>query len=192
MPKKEIPAEGEEKGGMMRRIFASLTMMVIMTMAGTVIVAAKESKDATALMIAAEQGNKEMVESLLAKGEDINAKDSKGTTALMIAAEQGNKEIVELLLAKGADISAKDGKGKTALMIAAKKNRTEVMNLLQRAACHGTWVLGKQIGPTDTTLHYNPPRYSVNGTGEVGPLGLREELLVTHNPAQYVPAHCEN
>ncbi len=42
------------------------------------------------------------METLIAKGFDVNAKDSKGNTALMHATERGHMEIVQLLKQAGA------------------------------------------------------------------------------------------
>ena len=96
-------------------------------------VKAKDNDGKTALMYAAEKGQKETVELLLAKGADINAKDKYGKTALMYAARKGYKEIVELLLAKGADINAKDKYGKTALDYAKGKNKEKIVEYLKQA-----------------------------------------------------------
>lgn len=56
-------------------------------------------KGVTSLMLAAEKGNAEIVQLLLAKGKGFtNVQDKKGYTALMYAAKKGNAEIVKLLL----------------------------------------------------------------------------------------------
>ncbi|MCX6565317.1 MAG: tetratricopeptide repeat protein [Candidatus Aminicenantes bacterium] len=99
-----------------------------------------------ALIKAALEGQKEMVEQLIARGADINAKKvielpaAKGTdtnarkqiqlTPLLAAAIGGHKEIVELLLAKGADINAKNEGGATALLAAVSDGHKEVAELL--------------------------------------------------------------
>ena len=70
----------------------------------------------SALHQAAENGHKEIVEMLLAKGADINATDKYGSTALQYAAGNMQMEIFEmLLLAKGADVNASDENRLTAL-----------------------------------------------------------------------------
>lgn len=79
---------------------------------------------------AASRGNLAKVQSLLAKGAQVNAKDKAGATALHFAAASGNAEIVKELLAKGADVNVKDKEGTTPLREA--KNGV-VAELLRRA-----------------------------------------------------------
>jgi ankyrin repeat protein len=91
---------------------------------------ARDNLGWTALILASQNDNKEVVELLLANGADVNAKDKGGWTALMWASERGYKGIVELLLEKGADVNAKNNNGWTALMIASFYGRKEVVELL--------------------------------------------------------------
>jgi ankyrin repeat protein len=70
----------------------------------------KDNNGYTALMIASENGHKEVVELLLNKGANINYKNDDGYTALMLASAKGHKNIVELLLNKGAHIDYKNDK----------------------------------------------------------------------------------
>ena len=75
----------------------------------------------TALILAAENGHKEIVSALLSHGGiDVNAATSKGSTALMSAAYNGHTGIVSALLScEGIDINAVTSNGDTALMSAA-------------------------------------------------------------------------
>jgi ankyrin repeat protein len=86
----------------------------------------------TALIFAAEAGNKEIAELLLSKGADINAQDDEGKTALMSAAFYGRKETVNLLISKGADVNTKDNKGETALMKAESRNKGDIVQSLKQ------------------------------------------------------------
>lgn len=73
-----------------------------------------QESERTPLMLACLRGKKEAVQSLLAKGAEVNAKDSGGMTALMWASFSGQHDIVQHLLDKGADANMKDKDGQTA------------------------------------------------------------------------------
>ncbi len=51
-------------------------------------------------MYAASAGNKELVESLLANGADINDHDEQGNTALTVAKESKNKDLIKFVKEK--------------------------------------------------------------------------------------------
>lgn len=70
------------------------------------------------------------IDSILAKGVDVNAKTGKGVTPLMLASLQGNMSAVKALLDKGANVSEQDSSGMTALMAAAKLGHLEIVKLL--------------------------------------------------------------
>ena len=59
-------------------------------------------------MAASVNGHIDVVESLLAKGADINAKDRHGETALMLASYKGHRDVADLLEAHGAQVEEKD------------------------------------------------------------------------------------
>jgi len=89
----------------------------------------------TALMIAAQDGQSEVVEKLLAaQGINANLVQQDGFTALMIAAQYGHSEVVEkLLAAQGIDVNLVQQNGYTALMIAAQQGHSEVVEKLLAA-----------------------------------------------------------
>jgi ankyrin repeat protein len=104
----------------------------------------------TALMLAAEVGNTEIVKSLLDKGananitrtqngeiltdgpNDTSVKITRGTNSLNLAISSGNLETVRLLLPHVSKevLNTRDNNGMTPLMIAAKSNNTEMVNAL--------------------------------------------------------------
>ena len=110
--------------------------------------------DWTPLHFAAEAGQTDIVEYLIAKGADVNAENIKGETPIQFAADKGHKKVVKLLIEKGADFSlhlaarlgdiarvkssiedgadvnTKDIGGDTPLHIAAAKGHEEVVKLL--------------------------------------------------------------
>src|SRR5947208_1346100 len=58
------------------------------------------------LLEAAEAGQVERIQDLLAKGASVGARDKIGRTALMLAAIEGRVEAVKVLLEKGGDLNA--------------------------------------------------------------------------------------
>ena len=78
----------------------------------------------TFLMMAAKEGNVDVIKTLLGAKPKVGAQNTFGETALMLAAIKGHLEVVKLLLATGAQIYHA---GWTPLMYAASMNRLEVM-----------------------------------------------------------------
>ncbi len=86
-----------------------------------------------ALHQAAEEGNIEQIQSLIAGGVDINAPDSYGQTALERAAFEGRASVVELFLFKGARVNTRNRYGRTPLHVAAMRDFEDVARLLLAA-----------------------------------------------------------
>ncbi|XP_023560558.1 kinase D-interacting substrate of 220 kDa isoform X2 [Octodon degus] len=84
----------------------------------------------TPLMIAAEQGNLEIVKELIKNGANCNLEDLDNWTALISASKEGHMHIVEELLRCGVNLEHRDMGGWTALMWACYKGRTDVVELL--------------------------------------------------------------
>ena len=72
----------------------------------------------TALSVAIEHRNVDLVRSLVAAGANVNLTINAGTTPLMIAARKGDVAILKILFDANADVEAVDGFGKTALVYA--------------------------------------------------------------------------
>ncbi|GFR98468.1 LOW QUALITY PROTEIN: ankyrin repeat protein [Elysia marginata] len=75
-----------------------------------------------ALLKAAEEGKKQIVQLLLSYGGCVKGRSKIGCLALIAAAKRGYLDIVKLLIKKGAPVNGKDSSGKTALMAAVKKS----------------------------------------------------------------------
>jgi len=74
----------------------------------------------SALIIAASWGHTAIVDSLLAKGAEVNVQNKDGDTALLCAAGKvGYTEVVDSLLAKGAEVNVQNNSGNSALITAA-------------------------------------------------------------------------
>lgn len=90
----------------------------------------KDHEGETPLMIAAEKGHIDLVQTLKCHGADINLENKHHETALYIAAKNGHKEIVELLINFGANAGHKDRYGNTPLAAAKIENHIEVVKFL--------------------------------------------------------------
>jgi len=102
----------------------------------------------TALMMASENGHKDVVEILLKEeGINVNLWNNEGETALILASEYGHTEIVKMLLNAGAHVNMveeddenmmdveedEDQDAKTALMMASEFGHTEIVKILLKA-----------------------------------------------------------
>ncbi|KAM8914162.1 kinase D-interacting substrate of 220 kDa B isoform 4-T4 [Spinachia spinachia] len=84
----------------------------------------------TPLMVAAEQGNLEIVQELIQRGANINFDDVDCWTSLISAAKEGHTEVVKELLENNANLEHRDMGGWTAVMWGAYKGCTDVVQLL--------------------------------------------------------------
>ncbi|MDE6773120.1 MAG: ankyrin repeat domain-containing protein, partial [Treponemataceae bacterium] len=110
----------------------------------------------TALILATENGEKDIVELLIKAGADVNAKENdNGKTVLMIATEEYIHSfysvesqmteaevaevratiwvITEMLIKAGADVNTRNNEGETALMQVAREGHKELAELLIKA-----------------------------------------------------------
>jgi uncharacterized protein (TIGR03067 family) len=97
---------------------------------------AKEEAPKISLHRIVTKGNVKQVQSLLAKGADINKKNKQGETPLYVAVKRDDKAMVEFLVAEGADIDAKNKDGQTPLHIAARQGHKYVAALLIERGAH--------------------------------------------------------
>lgn len=88
--------------------------------------------DCPLLMIAADKGDKEIVDLLLRYGADVNAKNDDGEVALHYAALDGYTDIVQTLLDHNADVNVKSEVGATPLSLAEKAGKSNVVALLKQ------------------------------------------------------------
>jgi ankyrin repeat protein len=91
--------------------------------------------DETALHLAAEAGNKEVVELLLASGAKVDAKNQQKRTPLALAANRGHAGVAEVLIAAGADLESRDGEAATPFLssVGRRAESRNMMRLLARA-----------------------------------------------------------
>ncbi len=79
----------------------------------------KDEEGKTALMYAAENGDKDICDLLIKK--EAGAQDNKGLSALMYASYKGHSKIVDKLIKNGKEIGLQDKQGRTALMYALSR-----------------------------------------------------------------------
>ncbi len=93
---------------------------------------AAEADGSTALHYAANRGDADAVDALLAAGARATTANRYGVTALSLAALTGNAAVIERLLKAGADANASVN-GETALMSAARAGRADAIRALLAA-----------------------------------------------------------
>ena len=89
---------------------------------------------ATAIMLACEKGNTDVINVLLNAGADPSIADADGDTWLHQAVRGGcSKEVLETLISHGADVNAANKNNVTALKIACEKGNSDALNVLLSA-----------------------------------------------------------
>ncbi len=88
------------------------------------------AKKNPALIVAAYDGYKDVVEQLIASGISVHVVDDEGHTPLHVASLKGHRDIVELLIAHEAQIDARTKDGCTPLYLAAFRQHQEIAQLL--------------------------------------------------------------
>lgn len=94
---------------------------------------AEKKNGQSPLMMAAVQGDAEMLKLLLAAKADVNQQSTIGFTPLMYAILEGNRECVEILIKSGADVRHQSSNGTTPLQLAERLKKTEIAALLGKA-----------------------------------------------------------
>jgi ankyrin repeat protein len=114
------------------------------------------SKEGTipALIIAAHNGAKDIVELLLASGASVDVLDGNDQTPLHIASIRGHKDVVELLIANGAQIDASSGDGCTPLYLAAWGQHREVAQFLLDQGAVIEPDIAVMLGDVELVKHY--------------------------------------
>ena len=90
----------------------------------------KDSRGNTPLLLAAFNGQCEIMSILLENGADIDATNSKGYTALAVAARKRNARAVSTLLEFAANPDVPDNEGRTPLFVACQDKQLDIVRLL--------------------------------------------------------------
>lgn len=94
------------------------------------------SSHTTALEYAVENGNRELVQLLLAAGANVNLTNDGGSTPLMMLGGDATADLVWDLINSGAEVNHKDNYGNTPLLTAAARNNSEVLKTLLDAGAN--------------------------------------------------------
>jgi len=97
---------------------------------------AVDNNGQTALMMAVNNDNLEMIETLVNNGADVNIQNNKGETPLMYAVcSYGEKNIVKnivtFLLNNNANVNIQNNEGETPLMVAAYRHELDIVQILR-------------------------------------------------------------
>ena len=117
-----------DDGILVMQVLGSSVALVIDEGSGLLTFDGREYMRFGRLFWAAEEGDVNLIRTLLEAGADVDAqclvcsdfRRDRGVTALMIASRDGRTEAVEALLEAGADVDARDSAGFTALVHAAR------------------------------------------------------------------------
>jgi ankyrin repeat protein len=101
------------------------------------------------LYTASQNGELDIVRSLLDRGSDVNERNTRRQTALDAASRHGQLEVATLLIERGADMDSRDRHGWTPLIRASRYGQLEVARLLLD---HGADV-NAQMRNYNTALH---------------------------------------
>ncbi|XP_046342697.2 E3 ubiquitin-protein ligase MIB2-like isoform X1 [Haliotis rufescens] len=106
-------------------------------------------KELTPLMIAAHEGQVDIVRVLLDSGVDMEVKGKKGVTAIATAIIGGKELVAQLLIERGANIHVTLNDGQTTLHLAVHKNLSRTLKLLIQKGVD----VNSVDGSMDTPLH---------------------------------------
>jgi uncharacterized protein len=84
-----------------------------------------------ALVVAAMQGNSNIIYTLLHAGANVNQFDRSGYTPLIHAAANGHMEAVEVLVAHGADVKTRSHGGRNAIQKAKRNKHNDIVSYLE-------------------------------------------------------------
>ncbi|WP_424940115.1 ankyrin repeat domain-containing protein [Aliiroseovarius sp. S253] len=89
----------------------------------------KDYRNQSPLILAADQGDVDLVRILLSKLVDPDVQDTLGRTALHAAAKKGNTQCFQMILKKGADPNRRTCEGRTPALIATQFGSVEIFGL---------------------------------------------------------------
>jgi hypothetical protein len=153
------------------------------------------------LMAAIDNGDEEVLKTLLSFGATLNHVAEDGSSALCVAARGGKVTAIEILLNYGADVNLVTKEGDTALSIATKKGDKDIAMILlenyeekKRCKCdiYDALVKAKQIDSSPITHLLETaiqPKDDVTVTLEVTVCNLLQNEYILHMIVCYTGNH---
>ncbi|PTB16921.1 hypothetical protein C9I57_31085 [Trinickia symbiotica] len=135
-----------------------------------------DAHDENAMMLAALNGDADLVKLLIAKGAEVN---KKGWAPLHYAAANGHDDIAKLLIDNSAYIDAASPNGTTPLMMAARGNHVTTMKVLLDGGADAK--LKNQIGMT--ALDFAKRYQAKDATAALQDMFAREQAASSGVPA---------
>jgi ankyrin repeat protein len=136
---------------MIRKVIGGLSIGILGALcAGTLTAAGSASADGR-LIDAVLQGDRTVVQQLLAAGSDVNAARGDGLTPLHAATMAGDLDLARMLITAGAHVDATTTLvGSTPLDLAAKNGRADLVDLLLKHGAHAN--AADRLGTTPLML----------------------------------------
>lgn len=144
----------------------------------------KNASGKTPLILAAENGYKNIIVFLLEKGSDPNIQDNKGNTSFLAATKKGDIEILQILRNDPfTQIGIPNSAGETSLHIAVKNKNIKAVKFLLKGEANPN----KQNNNGDTSLHIAVK----NEILEMFPILLKHPAVDKHKQNNYkeTPLH---
>lgn len=150
------------------------------------------SKEATALILAAQKGHDDIIQLLVSRGAEIDAQNTDGVTAVFMAALNGHLSTIRLLARQGAKLDLKTNPhGWTALMAAVVGDHPEAVCALLELGADSR--VRNSLGETAEQMAHGHPRIaallSAHAQGAPRTEDAREarfRALQAHGEAIYV------
>ena len=123
---------------------------------------ARDKARRTALMVAIEVGDDEMVHTLIERNANVNAYDHHSHNVLHYASRSGQLKTVELLLAKGAEFSPSLYPRRNAIFPAIERGYVDIVKCLVEAGCGLNVYTNYDATPLITAVtngHYEIAKY---------------------------------
>jgi ankyrin repeat protein len=108
-------------------------MVKLLLESGTLDLNKTDTVGNTLFHLAAEGGNKNVVQALLDAGADVSRENGDGDSALHLAADWGSIDVVEVLVNAKADVSNKNKAGMSARDVAARSNYRQITAIMDRS-----------------------------------------------------------